>query len=378
MTMKKIPIKLFLMFLKYWVILKNGYDAYRLKGYTTAVTDVRDCMPASGQNCYAIFVYYEPDGRFSKSARNILSALQKQSVDTLLMCNHPLSSEQDEAISQLTHKVITRENQGFDFGGYKDGVHYLKENDIPVDKLLVLNDSVYYFSTGLDAFVEGLLQSQDAIAAFENWEVPHAYHLQSFALSVSGKIFLSFQFTSFWSNYRPVSNRLHAIENGEKQLSKAILSAAGSVQVLYSTENVIEDFETILPKGFERFFSLPHINRGKILFRALNEQKGKPNATVVNTEDDEDLEKYLVAKSISVAPFSPIHSGAYYFAKLKCPIVKKDLVYRAVFDFWEVAAIFNGVFSHDEVQELLSMLRKKGTLYSLSKRQRMMAHVGAL
>ncbi len=377
--MKKILAKIFLRLLKYLVLLKNQYDAHRLKGYTTAVMDIRDCMPASGQNRYAIFVYYEPDGRFSKSVGNILNALQKQSVDTLLMCNHPLSSEQDEAISQLTHKVITRENQGFDFGAYKDGVHYLKENAIPVDKLLVLNDSVYYFSTGLDSFVGGLLQSEDAIAAFENWEVPHAYHLQSFALSVSGKVFSSYKFTSFWNNYRPVSNRLHAIENGEKQLSKAILSTAGSLRVLYSIEDILEGFEAISPKGFERYFSLPHISRGKIQIKTLREQRGEENKKDLKSEkDNRDLTKYLVAKSISVDPISPIHSGAYYFAKAGCPIVKKDLVYRAVFDFWEAAAIFNGVFSHDEVQELLFMLRKKGTLYSLSKRQRMMASVGAL
>jgi hypothetical protein len=378
MTMKKILAKIFLMFLKYAVVLVNQYHAYRLKDYSTAITDVRDCMPASGQNRYAIFVYYEPDGRFSKSAQNILSELRKQSVDVLLMCNHQLSREQDEAISQLVHKVVTRENQGFDFGAYKDGVRYLKESKIQIEKLLFLNDSIYYFSTGLDVFVEGLLQSEDAIAAFENWEVPHSYHLQSFALSVNGQVFSSEKFTSFWRDYRPVSNRLHAIERGEKQLSKAILSTAGSVQVLYEIKDILDDFDSIRPDGVDRFLSLPLINRKTAVSKSESAQKGNFSAMILNTDEGEDFTKFIVANSIGIGPFSPIHSGAYYFAKLKCPVAKKDLVYRAAFDFWEVSEIFRDVFSNDEVDEFLSILRKKGTLYSLSFPKRMLANIGAL
>ena len=72
------------------------------------------------------------------------------------------------------------------------------------------------------------------VAPFENWGDSAGNHFQSFAVTVSNKVFFSSSFQMLWSQYLPGSSRLHAIEEGEKKLSNAIMKSADDSKVLYT------------------------------------------------------------------------------------------------------------------------------------------------
>ncbi|MEP5220806.1 MAG: rhamnan synthesis F family protein [Lentilitoribacter sp.] len=338
---------------------KNNFDAYKLRNFTSAILDVKECSPSLGQNNFAIFVYYEPDGKLSKSARNILSSLQKQSIDTLLISNHYLSDEQYNDISGLVHKVIIRSNRGFDFGAYKDAVSYLIKNELVPKKLLFLNDSVYFFSKGLENFVQSLLGPEDIVCSFENCDVDHAYHIQSFALGVSENVFLSNSFRNFWTRYRPVSNRLHAIENGEKLLSVALLKSARTMDVIYPIERIVSLRDDLVPDDFKKFIVMP-IDR-----------------SLLKNPNDEFLDMSQIKYRIFSNIRNPIHDGTYYFSRIGCPIVKKDIVFRNRYKFWEVSEIFRDVYDKEELDEFFLMLRKKGTIKGSPFFTRLLWMIGA-
>ena len=58
---------------------------------------------------------------------------------------------------------------------------------------------------------------------------------------------------------------------------------------------------------------------------------------------------------------SPVHTGAWLFPRfLDAPLIKKDMVYRQRFHFWEVQALFKSLLAEDEAAEFATILRARG------------------
>lgn len=347
-----------------------------LRNYNSDIRETFEGKSRSESGSYCIFVYYETNGRVSTSVRNILSALKRRNVNTIVVTNVALSEEQKVFLLECSHTIILRGNQGFDFGAYKDCINHLQKDAPDLTRIILLNDSVYYFSSGIDDFVNGLLGQEDSIAAFENWDPIHAYHLQSFALSVSSEVFKHPAFVSFWKKYSPINNRLHAIESGEKKLSGACLKASTSTKIVFATEDAVKASE----KGaselepFEFFISSPiDIRKDKSFVFSRDALNGRQKAT---TEELNSLR--FLANVDGIYRGSPIHSGMMFFVWYAgCPMVKKDIVYREQFRFWEVEYILRKRFDSHEVDEFLTMVRKKGTLKNLDFLQQVKTRIGA-
>ena len=332
-----------------------------LQDYTSAITEVREFSAVTSGDV-AVFVYYEPDGRLSPSACRILEALKRHSVQVLLLCSHDLSSQQQQFFENTVNAVVRRDNQGFDFGSYKDGINYINGLDIQINRLLLLNDSVLYSSNGLDEFVSRMLAEHDVVSAHENWGDDRPQHLQSFALSISSHIFGAAPFQQFWSDYVPVSNRVHAIHSGEYGLSSVLLKAARSVDVIYSTTALAERLSAE-PKCIPKM---------PIIFAEPWRSEIAKHDTSGQTWDNQVTS---IVNRINAT--SPIHSGAYLFPKfLGSPLFKKDLVYRERFQFWEVETWAQELLPAAEFEELMAALRRKGTRSSLSKQDHHKYRIG--
>lgn len=343
----------------------NIISAYRLKNYNTSIESVQKFNDHNASNKYAIFIYYEPDGGVSKSALNILASLKLASVNSIVVCNHNLSEKQINCLGKYAHKVIIRRNQGADFGGYKDAVDYLNREGVMVERLGFLNDSVYYFSRGIDEFVENLFNFNGVSAAFENWQKPHKYHLQSFAICVNETVFNSPSFSNFWKNYRPVNSRIHAIENGEKLLTESIVKSSPKINIIYNIQHLIDRFDEFDLDVFDLKSAFPtaltHFISNDLEIEK-NHRNGKTKTDVIN----------------AISAYSPIHTGARFFIHLGCPLLKKDMVYRMGFSAWKVENICSGAFDDAEVNEFMSIIRKKGNAYSLSFFKRILFSAGVI
>jgi len=331
-----------------------------LSNYTSGIAEVIECSPLASRS-YAAFVYYEPQQTVSKSVQRIVAELRAQDINVFILCNHDLSADQTDFFREHSHSIVLRNNQGFDFGAYKDIVGYLDDLGIAIDRLMLLNDSVFYASPGLKEFVASLLGPEDVIGAYENWAEDH--HLQSFAISFSGRVLSSESFLQFWADYVPINNRVHAIEAGEKKLTRAALAAARTSRVVFNvsalSDTLIESNRTFT----DALTIFPHPWRGSL--EGLNRKR-----LAVPT---------LVTKFIDVInQTSPVHSGAYLFPKyLQSPVYKKDLVYRGRFAFWEIQSWLPELMPADEAAEFLNVLRKKGDVSHLARADYNRYRVGA-
>jgi hypothetical protein len=74
---------------------------------------------------------------------------------------------------------------------------------------------------------------------------------------------------------------------------------------------------------------------------------------------------YTMADIVNVT--SPIHAGAFLFPYfMRCPLYKKDLVYRQRFQFWELSILLEKTLPRDEHGEFMLVLRQKGDHKRLS------------
>lgn len=335
-----------------------------LKDYAHDINEVTRFRDAdSGPFC--LFVHYEPDGRVSASVARVLEALQARGVNTILLSNLKVAEAQRDFFSATCHSLVERGNRGYDFGAYKDGVFHMKDKGYAPSRLLFLNDSVFYSSKGLDHFLDALLGEEDAVGAFENWG--EGYHLQSFALSVSSLVFESSAFAGFWRDYLPIGNRIHAIENGEKRLSDAILSASRSSRVIYTAKRLFQALAEDGNAGSVQPVHLPIMWRKEFIADSAEIADDDPQAN--------EKRARLITDLVNVT--SPIHSGAYLFPRyLECPLFKKDLVYRERFKFWELESWMHDLLSDAECAEFLTMIRRRGDAKRLNPMERRRYNIG--
>lgn len=326
-------------------------DRIALRNY---VDDIKtfETLSEKTEGTFAIFVYYEPGEAVSDSVQRIIRTLDKAGVNTILVNNHPLSETQRAFFRTHCHTLIQRGNQGFDFGCYKDAVKFIDEKGLCPDRLMILNDSVFFAARGLDDFVEALNGHQDVIAAYENWG--EDYHLQSFALSVSRDVITSETFQNFWKAYIPSNNRVLAIDQGEKGLTYAILEASKSTKVIYSVDQL-----------YSEMLKTDNVDEPMLNTVVCQPWRGSLKTNPINSKDR------IIELCGFIAKTSTIHSGAFFFPNyMASPLYKKDLVYRGRYQLWEVAAWLETIMSAEERAQFLNLLRLKGDASQLSKMDR--------
>jgi hypothetical protein len=308
------------------------------------VTEIR---PFSGAR-FCIFHYYETDGQLSASVHRILAALAAQGVNIVVVSNRKLSSAQTQGLSTYASVLLERANIGQDFGGYKDAVRYLtarlEAEQITPERVIFLNDSVFFIERGLKDYVSGLLGTEDIIHACQNWSIWH--HLQSFAFSVSGAVFLHPAHQTYWSGYIPVSERRYAIEKGEMALSDTLVRLAKTSRVIYSVADVTHRAGTI---SAEPDFWLPRLGRA-------GQKLIKDGAFLALSKEARMIR---IADEIGRTSFT--NEGSYAGARLSgIPFIKKNIVYMSWFRFHQVEQWVNDIMTPDECQDYLHILRLKG------------------
>ena len=323
----------------------------RLAAYTTGITQVVEGQPAIPTGIFCGFILFAPNGNLPQNVKHAVDAMRSAGINVIACLNAPISEESAKWLQSRVYQIVHRNNVGFDFGAYKDCVRLVTADQPDLQRFLFLNDSVFFIEDGLEQFFRDMIADYDSVAAFENWGDNTACHLQSFAVSVSGKVFFSQPFQQFWKQYTPISSRLHAIHEGEMKLSEAILKTAETSNVLYTCaglaaqlENLDEEIicgDLIVPLQYRRLLSADE--ESKICLSA----QYRSLLDIVNLS-------------------SPIHCGAWLFPRIMgTPIVKKDIVYRQRFQFWEVQRLFTDLMTEAELIEFSTLLRAKGNYQKL-------------
>jgi hypothetical protein len=349
---------------------------------------------------FAIFAIYEK-GNIRNDVMRALEVLADLNYSIILVNSRKLNEESRVKISKVVFSYIERPNYGRDFGSYKDGFLWLykkhRDKYLAADRLLFLNDSVYYSRNSLSEFFKLLRDnSVDALGATINHD--RYTHIGSFCLSVGPAIIARDEFVDYWKKYRKTDLRPNTIKNGELKLSRtisrissgdlglhAIYSQDEISRRLHEDENLLRTCHNASRRSAKMWQAVrPNIRVSMIRedtlinprsSNAMIEQESVTEffAHADSFDDGYKAFKYGVSGDDStmfanykkfMASFigndlhrgSPIHIGSTILPYLGCPIIKLDLEFRGVIDTYDRLTICSALEPEDakEFAELSS------------------------
>jgi hypothetical protein len=319
-------------------------------------------------NRLAIFVVYQKSG-IPFYITNVLDSLRRLEIDCLISVNEDLDKVSIDYLLENSSKVILRKNFGRDFCAYKDAINLEDLTDI--DKLILLNDSAIYFSKNLDViFKNFILNEKDISTLFENFD--RNWHVQSYFMALSSKVFLSKNFIDFWRKYKPYNSRRHCINSGEIYFSNKVLSH--HYYHRYNHYNYIDLYDS-LEKNMDLNNLLMTPNKGAIsnTRKHFFDFENNKNNKYLNKINFYDFCAELEA-------FNTSHALAFLgpLVMNDC-ILKRDIVFRESFTINEVySALTKLEINQNEINSAIFDLCRKGTVSKLGPKNKILSMLGFL
>ncbi|MFU8866226.1 MAG: rhamnan synthesis F family protein [Rhodobacterales bacterium] len=189
----------------------------------------------------AIYLIYPSRGLLESHLQSI-DYIAASGYSPLVVSNLPLQDCERKVLLMRSWKFIERSNFGYDFGGYRDAILILSEELSTLDRLVILNDSVWFpVSEKSDWIKDAEKIDCDFVGAASNyavskeakrnltnfrWEYSEknsGFHYCSFALSVGHEVLSSQGFLKYWKNLRLTNDKEVTIQRGEIGLSQWVV-----------------------------------------------------------------------------------------------------------------------------------------------------------
>lgn len=314
--------------------LSYGFGAFRKESYVRERWDGQ--LPLAGARRVAVFVHYDGQGVVHGFVLHYLRQLQKLGFATVFTSNGPrLAPEQVEQLQGLCALIIRRDNVGYDFGAYKEGIAAIPDL-AALDMLLLANDSVYGPFHHLAAVLDRMPpQEAEVWGASDSWEF--SFHLQSYFLLFHRAALATPAFAAFWKKLRYVQSKIWIVHKYEVGLTRSLRRA-----------------------GLRCRAAFPYRQAATALVEAVVEH---------NIDDDLDS----VRKSFIRQLFRSINAGVplngthffwdYLIAEMEFPFLKRELLQKnpariPLLNYWERVVRTNTPYDTDLILHHLEMSLK--------------------
>lgn len=189
----------------------------------------------------AIYLIFPLNG-VTKSHLNVLQQMVGEDIAPFVISNVPLSNQDRDLLAQYSWRIMERPNIGYDFGGYRDGVLFLREYLPKLRRFYILNDSAWIIDAPQTWFHQVRTLNVDFCGATSHYEVKRVaiekfrnvewvltpnhrnHHYASYALAFGPKVLRDSFFMSFWQRYKLSDDKKRVVRRGEIGLSRSLLS----------------------------------------------------------------------------------------------------------------------------------------------------------
>jgi Rhamnan synthesis protein F len=183
-----------------------------------------DTVPGSK---VAVFFIFQPKG-LSPTIALTCRYLISQGYTLVLVSSTPLGEPELSKLRPLCWKILIRPNYGYDFGGYRDGIRVVRKPRLPLEKVLLLNDSMWFPLDESNQMIARLesdgLQLNGPV--FENMPGREKHrHFQSYLLLIGETAWRSKAFADYWKRYKVSSRKRIVLARGEKGFSLEMFKA---------------------------------------------------------------------------------------------------------------------------------------------------------
>lgn len=299
--------------------------------------------------------------------RSLIAALKASPFNLVVVLNASLPAATREELRDACCLMIERENVGSDFGGYKDAISVVSKRFGEPERLVIANDSVFYFRDGLDKLIADLDGPQDFIGVSEVFD--HHYHVASFLISFGPSIVRSEAFRNFWAGFRPLGTRRWNIFRGEGALTENLVAAGFRPHILFRAEPLRPHVRARNRAELDAALAmLPTRHRDKVIKHMRREFAPDHLAAIRagTTQFDAALSDRIADAIVDqIMQRNQMHAAGFLFRKnFNLPVIKRDIFYREIYPLDEIAAKFSDL---DPVtkEEVMADLQRRGTAANL-------------
>ncbi len=192
-----------------------------------------------------LYLLFPPKGVL-QSSFNACRHFAQKGFSVFVVSNARLSDADRATLATLSFGVLERENYGYDFGGYRDGILHLLGAGLSIDKLLIMNDSVWFPTFEDEDFLDHVSATKadlyGAVMSQRKADMQQR-HLQSYAVAFGRSLLNSKDFSDFWQEMSISSNRQWTIQNCEIRLTTHFRDLGYSIDARWGIDGLKPIFD---------------------------------------------------------------------------------------------------------------------------------------
>lgn len=191
-------------------------------------------------NRILLYVHYNKSDDLSSHVLYQLEKLFPLFSRILLISNSYLSTEHLKSLRKIgINEVVQRENIGYDFAAWRDGMNYIGFNSlIDYDSVTLMNDTCIGPLWDLKEYFEKFEKQVDIdFWGMTNFRKTKYFkeHLQSYFVSYSRQVVSSKVFQKFWTSIRDYENIRSVIDRYETRFTGILTKSGFKYGVVFNT-----------------------------------------------------------------------------------------------------------------------------------------------
>ncbi len=337
------------------------------------------------QGKVAIYLIFPKTGLLDSHIAAI-EAIANAGYAPLVVSNLPLGEQDRDRVTARAWRYLERPNFGYDFGGYRDAILELEGILFSLQRLVILNDSVWFpLPAARDWISEAETSGLDFVAACSHatiyqmknrrktgegasrlpeyqsmvWDYRHQgnrrFHYVSFAQSIAPKALQHKGFIKFWRQLRLSNSKHRTVRRGEVGLTRWVIRAGLKHGATLDAADLPQQLEKLDDQSLrhvaETTISFGHTHTAGVVAEALKDETLERDALI-------QLILFVVARQ-GISYAIPAFTVASGFAFLKKSPVWEDQ--RASDITLDVIRSLEGPFAETIMKEALALRPFPGT-----------------
>ena len=209
--------------------------------YTHAKNTELSLSPLTPNQNTTIFAGYSADGSISDYVITYLKKLKEISPNIIFVTDNPISKSEIKKLTPYVNHLIAYRHEEYDWGSFKRGYNWLKQNSTPINNLIIANDSTISITNSFAPIFNDFKQKNtDFYGITANTD--GTYHIQSFFMIFSPKVHTTNEFNNYLNSVTKQKDGLHVAYRYEVPFTQ-YLSSLGFSHSTYIAHNELSYLE---------------------------------------------------------------------------------------------------------------------------------------
>ncbi|HFU4202495.1 TPA: rhamnan synthesis F family protein [Streptococcus suis] len=249
-----------------------------------------------------LYVHFNKFGLVSSHVEYQLSKMRPLFSTIIFISNSQLSEEDETKLKQvfLVDEVLKRQNIGFDFAAWRDGMSYVGFEELKnYDSVTLMNDTCFGPLWDMSEIYDRFEQNPEVdFWGMTNFRANKQFkeHIQSYYLSFSQRVVQSKAFQDFWINVQNFTNVQDVIDNYETQVTTNLVDAGYRYQTVFNT--IDADTTGMLHPDFS-YYNPTAILKNKVPFIKVKTIDANQHITPYILQEIEEATEYPVDLIVS-------------------------------------------------------------------------------